>query len=454
MKSYQARFLLTVMLLVCLLDGCKKSSSSPIEALIKERIDKKYNVGIVVAVVEPNATQFYSCGKVSKTDDAAAVNEKTVFPIASITKVFTTLLLADDIVQGLARLNDPANNFLPNSAKLPNYEGFEITLEDLATHTSGLPSFGKVESYTEKELYQTLHQAKLSVAPGSHYTYSDIIGLLGDIVANLSHTPYEVLLQEKILQPLLMQNTALVPFPKQQEVVGYNAADVAGLPFSFPVLQATGALQSTAEDLAKFISANMGLTKTSLYPAMQLSHQPIHSEGAPLEDFDFPGLEKLEIGLGWNIDQEHNVVWKNGNFPNYTSFIGFNPKTKRGVVVLANTGNIAYTDNLALHLLNPEIELLPLYEEVDLPKKTIDAYAGRYQVSDGAYYLFESGKNHLKAQHITTTATSDFFNIYPLSDHQFFGRVADALFSFSEENGVMALVLQEGRKKYSGIRIP
>ncbi len=226
-----------------------------------------------------------------------------------------------------------------------------------------------------------------------------------------------------------------------------------GTPFSFPVLEAAGALQSTGEDLAKFVAANMGLKKTPLYPAMQLCHKPIHNEGAPLVDFDFPGTETLQIGLGWNIDEEHGVIWKNGNFPNYTSFIGFNPKTKRGVVVLANTGNIAYTDNLALHLLNPELALLPLYTEVDVPKETLDSYAGRYRVSDKTYYSFQSEDNHLMAHHITAMGTSGPFNIYPMSDHEFFGRVDNAVFTFSEEQGKMTLTLQEGGEKKTGIRV-
>jgi CubicO group peptidase (beta-lactamase class C family) len=442
-------------LIVCLAHGCKNSPKENIQAQLQERVDKQYHVGIVVAVIDSDGTRFYSCGQTSKEAGAASMNEQTIFPLASITKVFTTLLLAEGVVNGQFQLQDPTNQFLPTTVRLPSYAGTAITLEDLATHTSGLPSFGYVEGYTTETFFKELNQAKLSSPPGSHYEYSNIIGLLGDIETNIWHTPYPQLLKQKILGPLGMHHTQVVAFPTQQttEVTGYNAVDLPGIPWAFPILEAAGALQSTAEDMAKFVSANMGLSPSPLYPAMQLAHQPIHSEGPPQVDLDFPGAETLKIGLGWNIDQEHDVIWKNGNFPNYTSFIGFNPKTKRGVVVFTNTGNVLYTDNLALHILNPKIPLFPLYREITVPQTTIDQYAGKYHLSDGTSYIFQSEENHLKVEHMTKAGSSGFFNIYPMSDHQFFGRVADATFTFSQAGGKMSLTLQEGGEKQSGIRI-
>ncbi|CAN5310725.1 hypothetical protein BH10PSE19_BH10PSE19_10610 [soil metagenome] len=213
-------------------------------------------------------------------------------------------------------------------------------------------------------------------------------------------------------------------------------------------------MYSNAKDLAKFISANMGLTKTNLYSAMQLTHVPIHSQDGQNIDINFVGPKKLAIGLGWNIDQTHHVIWKNGNIPHYSSFIGFNPETKQGVVVLANTGNVAYTDNLALHILNPQISLLPIYHEVSINKKSISKYAGKYCVSDGTYYEFFNVDNHLKARHISKGKDSDFFNLYPKSKNQFFGRIADAVFTFSHNrHGVISFIVKEDGKQKSAVKV-
>ena len=71
----------------------------------------------------------------------STVNQNTIFGIGSATKVFTTTLLADMVQDGLIKLNDPIDKYLPSNVKVPQYNGHKITIEDLATHTSGLPEF-------------------------------------------------------------------------------------------------------------------------------------------------------------------------------------------------------------------------------------------------------------------------------------------------------------------------
>jgi CubicO group peptidase (beta-lactamase class C family) len=62
-----------------------------------------------------------------------------VFEIASVTKVFTGILLAQAVLSGEVKLDDPISMYLPEGVTAPEYEGKSITLLDLATHTSGLP---------------------------------------------------------------------------------------------------------------------------------------------------------------------------------------------------------------------------------------------------------------------------------------------------------------------------
>ncbi len=88
---------------------------------------------------DPNGTQFYGHGKLSNTSNAT-VDQNTIFAIGSNTKVFTTILLADMVNKGLIKLNDPIEKYLPSNVKVPQYKGHKITIEDLATHTSGLPN--------------------------------------------------------------------------------------------------------------------------------------------------------------------------------------------------------------------------------------------------------------------------------------------------------------------------
>ena len=113
------------------------------------------------------------------------VNENTIFDIGSITKTFTTLLLADMAEQGIVNLTDPIEKYLPASVKVPEFRGHKITLADLATHTSGLPFLptniwinnklgGTLNSnYTANQMYTALSNFTLTREPGSKFLYSD-----------------------------------------------------------------------------------------------------------------------------------------------------------------------------------------------------------------------------------------------------------------------------------------
>jgi CubicO group peptidase (beta-lactamase class C family) len=83
---------------------------------------KRYlpDASIVVGIITPNGTQVYRYGNLSKAN-SRIVNGNTIFDIASITKVFTTTLLADMVKQGLVKLDDPIEKYLPATVKIPTY---------------------------------------------------------------------------------------------------------------------------------------------------------------------------------------------------------------------------------------------------------------------------------------------------------------------------------------------
>src|SRR4030095_4637795 len=99
--------------------------------------------------------------------------------IASVTKVFTALLLADMIRTRDFKLTDPVVKYLPKGTTLPERNGRSITLVDLATHTSGLPfmpdnlpSF-QDPSYSKADLYRFIAAQTLKQDIGTHWDYSN-----------------------------------------------------------------------------------------------------------------------------------------------------------------------------------------------------------------------------------------------------------------------------------------
>jgi D-alanyl-D-alanine-carboxypeptidase/D-alanyl-D-alanine-endopeptidase len=351
-----------------------------ITAEIKDRLNalvdsNRTKAAIVIGIVDPNGTQFYSNGKISNTNNTN-VDQNTIFAIGSNTKVFTTVLLAEMVEEGLIKLNDPIDKYLPPNVTIPQYKGHKITIEDLATHTSGLPEFpsnycpsfaisnaqsleDKVQhvrnlmsctkNFTIGQLYQSLSNTTLTREPGSKYEYSTFgTGLLGRILTLKSNmSSYDELLTERILNVLGMNSTSIYLSDEQKSRLAIGHLSGRELPLfniSNPLVPG-GGLYSSADDLLKFISANIGLIKTKLDSAMQTSHLIRHSTGFLIPNniavSGKNGDIELYIGLGWLVTTNlgNEIIWHNGGtIGGYNAFMGFNPDTKRGIVVLCNTG--------------------------------------------------------------------------------------------------------------------
>ena len=95
-------------------------------------------IGFLVGIVRDGKRQILGHGTLGLADGRPPRGD-TVFPIGSVTKTFTGILLADMVARGEVGLADPVRRYLPPGTAPPSWEGNEITLLDLATHTSGLP---------------------------------------------------------------------------------------------------------------------------------------------------------------------------------------------------------------------------------------------------------------------------------------------------------------------------
>ena len=172
-----------------------------------------------------NGTKMYSFGNISKANNIPVNGRSILFDIGSITKTFTTLLLADMVKQGIVNLNDPIEKYLPANVKVPQYKGVKITLENLASHTSGLPEWPSNiwlhnnvgvfnPNYNEAMLYQGLSNTNLTREPGLQFQYSSFgIGLLAHILSLKAGVPYEQLVKNRILDVLGMNDTKITLSP-------------------------------------------------------------------------------------------------------------------------------------------------------------------------------------------------------------------------------------------------
>ncbi len=428
----------------------KAWTASEVQQVLKQRVDSdKQCVGISVGIIGAKENQFVGYGALRNGKTPIKPTSATVFEIGSVTKVFTTLILADMVVRGEVGLNDPASKYLSNTVTLPKRDGREITLLDLATHTSALATLpsnfspkdghNPYADYSVEQMYSALSNYKLTRKIGEKYEYSNLgMGLLGHILALRTGVDYEQLVKDRITTPLGMSDTAIALTAEMQKrlAVGHNEGLEEVKNWDLPTLAGAGALRSTAADMVKFVEANMGKTKSPLSKAMALQVETRASAGPP----------NLSIALGWHKLKSKNgeIIWHNGETGGYHSFIGFDKKRGVGVVVLANTA--ADIDDIGLHILDRDIPLKKIESKkqrtaIKVDSKVLESYVGEYQLAPTFVITITK-----EGDHLTLQATGQpKFEIFAESEEKFFLKAVDAQITFvkSSKGDVVELILHQ-----------
>ncbi len=285
-----------------------------------------------IAVIQNNRTNYY--GIVKENDSVKpADNQGKVFEAGSITKVFTSTVLASLVNEGKIRLNDSINPYYP----FPFKEHRNITFLTLANHTSGLPRLpgnldlseasNPYQHYTEKELEAYLKTIMtFENEPSETYSYSNLgAGLLGYTLGLTQGTSFEELLQKRVFDRYGMTASFTRSADAGERLVkGLNAHGDTTSNWDFDVLAGGGCVLSTTADLARFAMAQFN---------------PENRELALTRVPTFAVHETMKIGLGWHILQSETgqeLFWHNGGTGGYSSSIAINVPDKVAVVILSN----------------------------------------------------------------------------------------------------------------------
>lgn len=426
-------------------------------SLIQKRVDDKGAVGIVLGVMEADgSTLVVSAGKAGP--GAKTLDERSVFEIGSISKVFTATFLAEMVRRGKVNLSDPVSSYLPDSVRVPSRDGRDITLLDLATHHSGLPRLpsnmapadrsNPYADYSVQQLYAFLSEHELRRDIGSKYEYSNLaVGLLGHALSRAAGASYEDALRQGILGPLGMDMTGIELNSEMGKWMakGHDRQGNVVPLWDLPTLAGAGALRSNVRDMLRFLAANIGEPKTQLEQAMRTTHVPREKIS-----------DQMSIGLNWHIRSESTskIVWHNGGTAGFRTFIGFDPERKVGVVVLTNSGHGA--DDIGLHLINKDIPLAPpkapiKRTEIVVPAKVLEDYVGEYALSSqfSIAVTLETG-----ALFIQATGQAKF-PVFAESETKFFLKVVEAQISFRRDDtgAVTSLILHQGGRDQQGKKV-
>jgi CubicO group peptidase (beta-lactamase class C family) len=203
------------------------------------------------------------------------------------------------------------------------------------------------KNYDKKKLYSFLSENMiLQSTPGTKRDYSNLGGgLLGHLLELITGQPYEHLLQEFICKPLNMDRTFVTidSVRKHYLVPGRNLQGQIIPNWELNVFVGSGGIKSTAEDIAKYLHAQIRDT-TFFF----LTQKPT-----------IQYTEHNEAGLGWTwyTDGKLRFVASTGGTGGYSSIVIFERSTQTAIVLLTNVSSFIasqgdYISNLGIELHN------------------------------------------------------------------------------------------------------
>ena len=445
------------------LSGAAALAAPTLDAAMRERAETLVRDGkhasLVIAVIEGQDSAVYGFGR-ARPGDAGVPDADTVYEIGSVTKTMTGLLLADAVVAGKARLDQPVAELLPAYA-IPAQADQKITLGQLATHFSGLPRLpanlapadtnNPYADYSTALLRAFLAGHALARAPGAAYEYSNLgYGLLGTALAEQARLPYAELLQARIFGPLGMASSAAVTTPalRARLAPGHLADGKPAANWDFQAIAGAGAVRSSARDMIVYMQSYMRAAS----PAQQLAVQPrqvLHGAG------DGDGVRKA--GLAWILDQVKGqpFAWHNGQTGGYASFAGYTLDGKRGVVILSNTAR--GVDGLGVGVLLPG-SLPPLAKagaaprEIALALADLEQYTGQYALAPTFVLSVRQGPAGLL---VGATGQGEA-PVYASAKDTFFYKVVEAqlVFERDAQGAISGVVLHQNGQAVPGKRKP
>lgn len=313
------------------------------------------------ALVGPAGMEVAAVGHTGRRE-APEATSRTYFEVGSVTKVFTGILLAHMVDEGIVSLDTTVGELMPGDRRpVPEVAG--ATLLELATHTSGLPRMppggpmlrrlflrpsAPYDGSTADEVFDAAAALRSDdLGERGRQAYSNLgFALLGRLLEEAAGRPYERLVDERVLAPLALTDTRFT-----REVAGSPRLARAHRENLRPTrswlldgYNPAGGLASTVEDMARFLRAAMEASEAGADGPLARSMEPALGDNGG----------GAGMGLGWvlgTLDGEP-LIWHNGRTGGYYSFLGFLPESGRGVVLLTNTSHSG--DAFAASLLRGE----------------------------------------------------------------------------------------------------
>jgi CubicO group peptidase (beta-lactamase class C family) len=355
-----------------------------VDRAVKEALRAWEVPGVAVAIVRDDEVVYLKGFGVRELGRDDPVTPDTVFPIASCSKAFTTAAMAVLVDEGKMSWDDPVRKHLDYFHLADPLADANVTLRDLVTHRAGLGPNDLLwyrSPWSQEEVIRRIGRVKPEYPFRAGFRYqSTMFTAAGHALASAANTPWADFVQERLLNPLGMNDTSVTT------AVAERAADHAsphrpGASGRLEVIpwyemkdpDPAGSINSTARDLARWARFQLGdgtFAGKRLVSAANLAetHTPqniIRLEGSA-RDMN-PDTMQMSYGMGWVIrDHRGRLVWEHaGAIDGFRSHITLVPDAHLGIVLLNNR----HQSWMNLALSNTLVELL-----LDLRKRDWNDY--------------------------------------------------------------------------------
>jgi CubicO group peptidase (beta-lactamase class C family) len=440
---YRRIAILLLLASVCL----AQDNVSRMEQVVQSYVDSKQFMG--AALVARDGKVLLSKGYGFANLEWGVLNSPaSKFRLGSITKQFTAacILLLEE--RGKLKVDDPVKKYMTDAPAAWD----KVTIFNLLTHTSGIPSFTGFPDYasteaiatTPEKLVARFRDKPLEFQPGEKWNYSNSgYVLLGYLIEKISQQSYSEFVQENIFTPLGMKdsgydsNSAIILHrasgytPSAKGTIHAGYIDMS-IPFS------AGSLYSTTEDLLRWEQGLMGGKLLSV---------------ASLAKMTTPFKNDYAFGLAVHAVNGHKVIEHGGGIEGFNTEIAYYPEDKLTVVVLANlNGGVPETiANALAQVAHGEKVVLPSErKEITVSPAVLGAYVGTYQLTpDFAIVVTLEG-----GQLMEQATGQPKFPLFAESETKFFLKVVDAEVEFfkNEKGEVTHLILHQGGQDQKGTK--
>ncbi len=331
--------------------AANKPSLEGLDEFIVEQM-KEWNVpGLAIAIVRDGKVIHSKGYGFRDVEKQLPVTPKTLFAIGSITKSFAVVTLGMLADEGKLDWDKPVRVYLPNFRLYDHVASERITVRDLLSHRSGLPShdfFMYDTGFTQKEMIERLRYLEPSQDLRTTYQYSNVLVMTaGYLAGKLAGTTWEELTRQKVLVPLGMERTNFsvresqktgdfaLPYVKANEEV----KEIPHPFLNFPEEGAAGIINSSVEDMSRYLL--FYLNQGSDGKSQILSRNNILQMQTPMIALPRPlhtefGQGSYGMGLRITTYRGHKLVSHGGGLSGFSAMLAFMPQQKIGVVVLTN----------------------------------------------------------------------------------------------------------------------